>query len=105
MFYSRRYTLVALLLAILVIGAAMLFGTPQYAARIARRLIGPGLGVQTVRVTFPEGYTTRDMGLKIAQSLPSVSAKAFTASSSSYEGYLFPDTYLFPVSADTASVI
>lgn len=77
-----------------------------------------------VTVTIPEGYSLKQMGELLAHTLPNVTVEDWTAvtgvgspleshpfivaagkpNSVDLEGYLFPDTYRFFVSADAADV-
>ena len=76
----------------------------------------------TIKVTFPEGYTIRDMAYKLER-LGIVSHEDFAAAVTSYdtsvydyldipndrffrlEGYLYPDTYTFKVDANPKDII
>jgi UPF0755 protein len=58
-----------------------------------------------VRITFIEGVTVREMAVQVTGALPKISAKDFLSAGQPYEGYLFPDTYFFPSSADAASIV
>lgn len=81
------------------------FETPQNVFTVAKRLATGAYGFPPVRVTFPEGITVREVAKKVAEALPGIKASDFVNEAQQYEGYLFPDTYLFPPSADSASVI
>ncbi len=80
-----------------------------------------GSDVQTVRVTFPEGSTLKQMGDILARSMP-ISATDYDAlamhptgfteaflttlpAGAPLEGYLFPDTYDIPTTATAHDVI
>jgi UPF0755 protein len=52
-------------------------------------------GVPTVRVTFPEGTTARQMGAALERALPAFDEDKFDTAAIPAEGYLFPDTYFF----------
>lgn len=52
-------------------------------------------GLPTVRITFPEGTTVRQMGDVLATQLPNFDGEHFKSIALPYEGYLFPDTYFF----------
>ena len=84
---------------------AYLFKTPQNLFTIAYRLVTGSYGLPSVRITFIEGVTVREAGEQIADVLPAISASEFLKAGKQYEGYLFPDTYFFPPSADTASIV
>jgi len=84
---------------------AYLFEKPQNLLAIAYRLITGAYGLPPVRVTFPEGTTVRDMSVQIIETFSTLSAKEFISVGKPYEGYLFPDTYLFSFSSDVDSMI
>jgi len=99
-------------LALLISGASVrvqagtyLFSSPQNVLTVAYRLATGAHGLPPVRITFPEGVTVRDISVRVAAALPSISAQDIISSGKSHEGYLFPDTYLFPPDASVASII
>ncbi len=81
------------------------FPVPENLLTVAYRLITGAYGIPSIRITFPEGMSVREMATEIAKAYPSISTKEFISAGQSYEGYLFPDTYFFPPSADAASII
>lgn len=81
------------------------FTTPENLLTVAYRLITGAYDIPPIRMTFPEGMSVREMAAEIANIYPSISAKEFISAGQSYEGYLFPDTYFFPPSADAASIV
>jgi UPF0755 protein len=84
---------------------AYLFNTPENLLTIAYRLVMGEYGLPPVRITFPEGETARDMAARVEEAFPDISAAGFLAAAQPYEGYLFPDTYLFLSSADTGTIL
>lgn len=58
-----------------------------------------------VRITFPEGFTTREMALEVNKTFPTLSTTTFRLAASPYEGYLFPDTYIFSALVSTTTII
>lgn len=80
------------------------FATAQNVFTIAHRLTKGEYGMSTIRITFVEGATTREISEQIAQAFPTLSAEAFLRVAKSQEGYLFPDTYFFH-SSDTAESV
>jgi len=82
-----------------------LFGEPQNLFTVAYRLVAGDYGLPPVRITFPEGVTTRDIAEKAAEVLPFISSAEFISLGKQHEGYLFPDTYFFPPDATAESVI
>lgn len=81
------------------------FETPQNVLVVAFRLVTGASGFPPVRITFPEGTSVREMATQVADAFPDIAEKDFLDAARSYEGYLFPDTYLFPPSATAASVV
>lgn len=81
------------------------FESAQNVFTVANRLATGAYGFPPIRITLAEGTTVREMAEKVASALPEVSASDFLQEARPYEGYLFPDTYLFPPSADASSVI
>jgi UPF0755 protein len=81
------------------------FETPVNVFTVANRISTGAYGFPPVRITFTEGTTVREMAAQVADTLPEISSTDFLKSAQPYEGYLFPDTYLFPPSFDAASVV
>jgi len=84
---------------------AYLFQSPQNLFTIARRLVTGAYGLPLVRITFPEGETTREAATRVHDAFSNISESDFLAAARPREGYLFPDTYFFSPSADAASII
>lgn len=81
------------------------FDAPQNVFTIASRLSTGAYGFPAVRITFTEGTTVREAAIQIHEALPGILVKDFVKEAEQYEGYLFPDTYLFAPSADVASIV
>lgn len=84
---------------------AYLFSKPENVFVIAYRLVVGDYGLPPVRITFPEGETARHAAARVSEAFSTISESDFLRAAQTYEGYLFPDTYLFPPSADTASIV
>jgi UPF0755 protein len=84
---------------------AYLFEQPENVLTVVYRLRSGESGLPPVRLTFPEGDTVRDMAEEIHEAFPSFSTEAFIAVAKSKEGYLFPDTYLFPSDTTLESIV
>jgi UPF0755 protein len=82
-----------------------LFDARENVFTVAYRLATGAYHIPPIYVTFPEGLTVSEMAEKIHQALPLVSAQEFIAAGEPQEGYLFPDTYLFPPNATVASIL
>lgn len=81
------------------------FDTPENVIMIAYRLSTGGYGIPPVRITFVEGITVRESAQLIADTLPGIAAADFIKTATPYEGYLFPDTYIFPPGSDVDSIV
>ncbi|MBI4088810.1 endolytic transglycosylase MltG [Candidatus Kaiserbacteria bacterium] len=82
-----------------------LFNTPENLLTVAYRLVTGAYGIPPVRITFPEGETAREMAARVAAAFPDIPASKFLSAAQPYEGYLFPDTYLFLPSSDAESIV
>ena len=81
------------------------FQEPQNAFTIVRRITTGDYGLPPVRITFVEGVTAREMSALVASAFPDSSPEEFRSLAEPEEGYLFPDTYFFPPSADAKTII
>lgn len=81
------------------------FTDPESVLTIALRLSTGDYGIPPAHITLAEGMTVRDLSMRVAAALPEITADEIIAAGSTYEGYLFPDTYIFPPGADADSVI
>lgn len=84
---------------------AYLFKTPENLLTVAYRLVTGTYGLPPVRITLFEGETARDDAARVAEAFPHISASDFFSQAQPYEGYLFPDTYLFLPLTDASSII
>lgn len=84
---------------------AYLFSKPQSVFIIAYRLASGDYGLPPMRITFPEGETVRDYATRIHAAFPDIAESDFNAKAKPYEGYLFPDTYLFLASSDATTIV
>lgn len=81
------------------------FQSPQNLVMIMYRLVAGAYDIPPARVTFPEGTSVREMAAMLASALPEIQTTDFLKEAKPYEGYLFPDTYVFSPSSDVASLI
>ncbi len=71
------------------------FEKPVSVLEVALRISGRQFGIDRKKVTFPEGFTNKQMADRLAQTLPNFDTELFLTLAHEYEGYLFPDTYSF----------
>lgn len=81
------------------------FTVPQSALTVAYRLSAGTYGISPARVTLLEGMTVQEYAGRVAAALPEITAEEVIAAGKSYEGYLYPDTYIFPPGADAETVV
>lgn len=71
------------------------FAKPVSSLSIALRISGKQFGIDRTKVTFPEGFTTKQMAERLAVAFDSFDSILFLTLAKEKEGYLFPDTYRF----------
>lgn len=71
------------------------FDRPTTVVGIALRISGRDFGIDLARVTFPEGFTTKQMADRLQKELHNFDSTLFLELAKNKEGYLFPDTYTF----------
>ncbi len=81
------------------------FDAPENVFKIASRVTQGLFGIPPIKITIIEGETVRDMSEKVSSTFPEISASDFITAAGPYEGYLFPDTYLFPPDATAKSIV
>ncbi len=81
------------------------FDEPENVFSVARRLLTGDYGLPAVKLTFTEGVTVREMAMQVSKSFPAIREQDFLATARASEGYLFPDTYVFPASTGIESLI
>jgi len=62
---------------------------------VAKQLAKGDHQIPTIKVTFPEGMTNKEMADLLSQKIPNFDVKTFLAVAEKEEGYLFPNTYDF----------
>ena len=84
---------------------AYVFKQPISTLKVLWRVGHAQHGIQAIRITFTEGMTRYDMAATLEKQLPGFDADSFLALSSTSEGYLFPDTYLFMPGDSAESIV
>lgn len=82
-----------------------LFHTPLDLFGVVAQLGARDHGITRVKITIPEGFTVAQIGKSLSTSLPDFDTAQFTALAKDKEGYLFPDTYFFFITATSGEVI
>ncbi len=62
---------------------------------IAKRIAHGQYHIAQIKVTLPEGLTTKEMSAVLAGKIPGFDPKVFATLTKGREGYLFPNTYFF----------
>lgn len=60
--------------------------------------------IPTKKITFFEGITNEQIAERLKQNLPNFKVNEFLELAKDYEGYLFPDTYIFPINVTHENV-
>lgn len=76
---------------------------PESSLKIAWRIFHGDYGVETFKITIPEGFTARRIADLLDERFQFFDRESFIAAAP--EGYLFPDTYFIPVTATASSTI
>lgn len=79
--------------------------TKESALQIAYRFAHGDTGIEAVRVTIPEGLTSREIGELLRERLGTFDAERFRVLAEAEEGYLFPETYYLLPGTDPASAV
>ena len=81
------------------------FETKHSVYSVISRLVEGRGGLPTIRITIPEGSNNEQIGAIIWGRVPNFNAPLFIQKARQYQGYLFPDTYNIPFTADEDFVI
>ncbi len=81
------------------------FERPLTVLEVAHRIINGIHGIDSVRVTIPEGSTREEIAELFDAKLLNFSQDDFLFLTKGLEGYLFPDTYIFFVTTETSDVV
>lgn len=81
------------------------FPSPESALTVASRITKGDFGIPPVRLTFIEGETARDFAALVAKQFITIREDEFLSKAQPYEGYLFPDTYLFSADTDSNQIV
>lgn len=81
------------------------FTAPENLFVVMYRLMNGVHNIPPIRITFPEGESVRTVALRVHEMFPHITAQEFENFAKPYEGYLFPDTYLFSPSVNAESIV
>ncbi|MES2224047.1 MAG: endolytic transglycosylase MltG [Patescibacteria group bacterium] len=65
-----------------------------------RRIVGADYQIEAKKITFPEGFTNKQVAERLEANLPLFNKSVFMNLASTTEGYLYPETYFFSPSDD-----
>jgi len=82
-----------------------LFDTPQSVLRIAYRTAYGVTDLTKVRVTIPEGSSSKEIAVLIHNALPTFDVARFLTEARAHEGYLYPETYFLNPDVTPSQVI
>lgn len=88
-----------------VVSGAYYFNDRHNLFAVSGRLTRGEHGILPVRVTVLEGHANHDIAQILDGLLPEVDAQEFLKEARNFEGYLFPDTYLFLPTVDAGEVV
>lgn len=71
------------------------FERPVTVIELALRISDRNFGIDRAQVTFPEGFTNKQMADRLERELSDFDSAEFLRLAEKKEGYLFPDTYIF----------
>lgn len=81
------------------------FDAPLTSVEIALIISGSDFGMMQNRVTFPEGFTNKDIAARLAATFDGFEGARFLELATDDQGYLFPDTYGFAPKVAPETVI
>ncbi len=81
------------------------FDRPTTSIEVALKISGKNFDILQNRVTFPEGFTNKEIAARLAAHYPGFDTAGFLELAKNDQGYLFPDTYGFPPEVTPTDVI
>ena len=88
-----------------IIAGPYKFGFSENIIGASIRLTNGYFGIQKIKTTFPEGFTSTDMANRLSTLVPNFNKDTFLALAKPQEGYLFPDTYFFLPGMTEADIV
>jgi UPF0755 protein len=71
------------------------FERPVSVVEVAMHIAGRQFGIDRKKVTFPEGFSNKEMATRLDATFDTFDTELFLSLAKGHEGYLFPDTYGF----------
>ncbi|MBI3633365.1 MAG: endolytic transglycosylase MltG [Candidatus Vogelbacteria bacterium] len=81
------------------------FDEPVSVVGVVESLTDSSYKGRAAKVTIPEGFTNKEIAITLKDSLPNFDADKFLVLAKKYEGSLFPDTYIFPITYDEQKIV
>lgn len=72
---------------------------------VALRLMKGDFQVESLKLTFPEGFTVKQVAERLKANLPLFDKETFLSLAKDKEGYLFPETYFFLPDVDPQTAL
>ncbi len=82
-----------------------MFDAPQDIFTVAERVTRGDFGYTAVKLTVPEGTSSKKLAELVAEKFPHIDQAAFELLAKQKEGYLFPETYFFAPIATSDMII
>lgn len=81
------------------------FKGPMNVFKVAEKIASGDFGYVPVKVTIPEGTSSKKLAVIINSKFPQIATSTFEALAREQEGYLFPETYFFAPEATQQEII
>ena len=88
-----------------IIAGPYRFGTVENIIGASIRLTNGYFGIQKIKVTLPEGFTSTDITNRLSGLIPNFNKDLFLTQAQPLEGYLFPNTYFFLPGMTEADIV
>ena len=88
-----------------IIAGGYALNSPENVFAIGKRIVNGDHRLHTIKVTIPEGSTSKEIGHILTNALVNFPEQTFLQLTTNKEGYLFPDTYFFLPTAIPEEII
>lgn len=88
-----------------IVSGEYIFHDKESIFEVAKRLTTGDYGIESKTIILKEGFTLNQMANVLEDEFPNFDRNQFEILTSLYEGYFFPDTYIFPENADTELIV